>query len=326
MNKRKILVVQQIRHEGTDLIEARDDVEYEILQDPSEAELIAAVKDVHGITVRTTKIPRSVIMAAENLEVVSRHGVGYDAVDVAALTERGIPLTIAVQANAVSVAEQAMMMMLTLSKHTRRFDREIRVRNWAVRNDKTRVPDDLEGKSLLIVGFGRIGKRLAKRAHGFEMNVSVVDPFIDQAEISSAGCTPVAKIDDVLAEVDYVSIHCPRKPDTENLFSTAQFKAMKKSAYLINCARGGLVDEAALHTALTTGEIAAAGLDVFDLEPPEDDNPLLDVENAVFTPHSAGGSHEAMVRSSVGCVQNVLDCFDGTLSPAVVVNREVLKS
>jgi D-3-phosphoglycerate dehydrogenase / 2-oxoglutarate reductase len=320
--RKKVLVVQGLHAEGLKLLAARDDVEPVAHASGDEAGIAAAARDAAAITVRTASITRRVIEAARGLRIVSRHGVGYDAVDVAALTERGIPLAIAVHANMVPVAEHVLFMLLALFKQAAHHDAAARRADWASRwENRSR---ELAGRSLLVIGFGRTGSRVARRALAFEMRVHACDPYIDQELIRRAGCVPVDDFRAALPRMDAVSLNCPLDAETRHLFSHAELGAMKPDAVLVNCARGGIVDEAALYAALAARRIAGAGLDVFETEPSPPDNPLFRLDNVIVSPHIAGVTAESIVRMSVQCAQNVLDCFDGRLDPETVVDRSVL--
>jgi phosphoglycerate dehydrogenase-like enzyme/2-keto-3-deoxy-L-rhamnonate aldolase RhmA len=321
---KKLLVLDRVHDAGLALARARDDIELEVLDEITPERLRAAVAGAHGIVVRTTAIDRELIASAQVLEVVSRHGVGYDGVDVGALTERGIPLTITIDGNAVSVAEHAMAFLLALAKQARRYDANTRSDGWSVRNTVDAV--ELAGRRLLIIGFGRTGSRVAPRAQAFDMEVLACDPYIDQGLIEAAGCTPVADFREVLPDVDAVTVHTPLTEETRGMVGAEAIARMRPTAYLINCARGGIVDEPALAAALRAGNLAGAGLDVFEGEPtpPGRDHPLFGLDNAIVSPHTAGITREAAVRMATGAVRNTLDALDGRLSPEVVVNREVL--
>ncbi|WP_420404700.1 hydroxyacid dehydrogenase [Nisaea sp.] len=321
-NKYHVLVVDTLHEVGQSQFDARDDIETTVLELPSEEELLAHVGKADAIAVRTTKIPRKVIEAAPKLKVVSRHGVGYDSVDVDCLTERGIPLCVAATSNAVSVAEHAMFMILALAKQSVAFDH-------ATRNDNFWIKlgmgaQDIAEKSLLIVGFGRIGSRTAKRALAFDMKVSVLDPYVDDKVIEAAGCTPVSDLDAVLPEMDFVTLHCPKNTETVNMIGKAQLKSMKKTAVLVNTARGGLIDEEALFDALSSGDIASAGLDVFAVEPPKSDHPLFQLDNIIVSPHSAGVTEQSILRMAYQTAENVLNVLDGKANPDVIINKQVL--
>ncbi|MDA0341595.1 MAG: hydroxyacid dehydrogenase [Proteobacteria bacterium] len=325
-NKKRVLVIQQLHPAGMAMLEARDDVEIVVVNSLDEDVIAEAAKDVHGMTVRGARITKRIMDAAPDLMVVSRHGVGYDAVDLNTLNARGIPLCIAIHSNMISVAEQAMAFLLTLAKEVSFYDPITRKNDWAERYPVRGV--DLEGKNLLIVGFGRIGSKVAKRANGFDMKVFAYDPYVDDAVIRAGGAEPISDYNAALGDMDAVLVHCMKTAETTNMFSDAQFKAMKSSAIIVNCARGGIIDEAALYTALTTGEIRSAGLDVLLDEPSPADHPLFTIspEKLVLSPHIAGVTVESMERMATQTVDNVLRVFDGRPDPECVVNTQVLKS
>ncbi|MDF1790592.1 MAG: hydroxyacid dehydrogenase [Thalassobaculaceae bacterium] len=320
-NKKKVLIVGPIHEHGMALLASRDDITFEVV-DTLDPEVIKAhAADAHGIGVRVAKINRLVIDNAPNLQVVSRHGVGYDSVDVDALSERKIPLCIAPRSNAPSVAEQAMMFMLVHAKKMHVLDPMVRAGEWNRRSEVEAF--DLAGRTLLICGLGRIGSRLAKRALAFDMKVFGYDPYIGEDKIRAMGIEPVADFHTVLGECHMVSVHCPRNQETIGLIGKAELAALKPGALVINCARGGIVDEPALLEAVRSGHVVGAGLDVFD-EEPAFEHPFFAESNILMTPHSAGMSLEARQRSSYQTVENILAVFDGNLDPDVVVNKEVL--
>jgi D-3-phosphoglycerate dehydrogenase len=254
--------------------------------------------------------------------VVTRIGVGYDAVDVPALSRRKVPLMVAGAANSPSVAEQALFMMLTLAKRASEMHAMVKDGTWASRLGV--LPFDLYGKTVLIVGFGRIGTRTAKRCLAMEMKVLVYDPYKPASEINAAGCEAVPDLDAALPRADFVTIHCPKTPETIGLFNAARFKQMKPTAYLINTARGGIVDEKALHDALVSGKLAGAGLDVFEIEPPPVGQPLHGLPNVIMAPHVAGVTVEAVDRMSEQTALNILSVLDGEPIRQNVINHDVL--
>jgi len=245
-------------------------------------------------------------------------------VDVEALTARGIPLALAVGANAVSVAEHTMALVLALAKRLFLHDRATRAGRWAVRHELRAA--DIAGSALLIVGLGRIGRLVAPRALAFGMRVHAYDPYVERAIIEASGCVPVADLHAVLPEMDVVTLHCPLTPETAGMIGGRELGLMKGSAFLVNCARGGIVDEPALHDALASGAIAGAGLDVFAAEPVDSANPLFALDNVVTSPHIAGVTAEAAERMAIAAARNVLAAFDGVLGPDAVVNTEVLEA
>jgi D-3-phosphoglycerate dehydrogenase len=321
-SRRKVLLLQSIHDAGLALLQERNDVEIAIASAISEDTLIREVRDAHAIIARATPVTRAMIDAAADLCVVSRHGVGYDSVDVARLTERGIPLAIAIHGNALSVAEHTLYLVLALAKRGFAFDQAVGRGDFDIR--ATLRGADIAGKSLLIVGFGRTGTRVASFARAFDMKVFVYDPYIDQSLIGSAGYSRVDDYFSVLPDMDMVTLHCPLTEETRGMIGGRELDAMRSSAYLVNCARGGIVDEQALCTALESKSIAGAGLDVFESEPLPGDDPLLALDNLITSPHVAGVTLEASIRMATGAAANVLAAFDGTLDPAAVVNSEVL--
>jgi D-3-phosphoglycerate dehydrogenase len=193
---------------------------------------------------------------------------------------------------------------------------------WAYRLGS--LPFDLYGKTVLIIGFGRIGTRTAKRCLAMEMQVLVYDPYKPAADIIAAGCEVVTDLDAALPRADFVSIHCPKTPETVGMFSAARLSLMKPTAYLINTARGGLIDEKALHEALVAGRIAGAGLDVFEQEPPPVGHVLHGLPNVIMAPHVAGVTVEAVDRMSEQTARNLLSALDGEPIRQNVINPDVL--
>ncbi|NCW26355.1 MAG: 3-phosphoglycerate dehydrogenase, partial [Betaproteobacteria bacterium] len=259
--------------------------------------------------------------AAPQLKVIARVGVGYDAIDVPALTRRGIPLMVTGIANSVSVAEQALAFMFAFAKRIHDMNDRVVSHRWMSRFEN--FPVDLFEKTVLVVGCGRIGSRMVKRCLGLEMNTLVYDPFIPQDIIRGLGARPVADLNEALAVADYVSIHCPKSPATVNLFDGRRLAAMKQGAVLINTARGGIVDEAALAAALQAGKLYGAGLDVYESEPPQADNPLLSLPQVISAPHMAGVTWEAWNRMAYTAVKNVLEVLDGKPNHEHTVNPQV---
>jgi D-3-phosphoglycerate dehydrogenase / 2-oxoglutarate reductase len=262
----KVLIIGPFHARGMALLEARDDVDFEIVDGRSEAELADRIRDADAATIRTAPLPAAVIDHAARLKVVSRHGVGYDNVDVAALTAHGIPLAIAADANATAVAEHTLFFMLALAKQALRHDRAVREGNWEIRNRFETV--DLMGRRVLILGYGRIGREVAKRCAAFDMAVTVYDPYVQANVIEEAGYRSVPEFSEVLPETDVLTVHMPLADESRHLIGAAELAALPSHALVINCARGGIFDEDALHAALTSGTIAGAGIDVFEQEPP----------------------------------------------------------
>ena len=325
-NKKKILVTESMSQQGRALLNARDDID--LVEFPnmiSQADFNAKLKEhapVHGVALGGTRFGEPELESSKDMLVVTRIGVGFDAVDVPALSRRKVPLMVAGTANSPSVAECALFMMLTLAKRATEMHSLVRDNRWPDRLGM--LPFDLFGKTILIIGFGRIGSRTAKRCLAMEMNVLVFDPYKPAADIKAAGCEPVADLDAALPHADFVSIHCPKTPETIGMFNADRLKRMKPKAFLINTARGGIVDEAALHAALSSGKLAGAGLDVFEQEPPPAGHALFALPNVIMAPHVAGVTVEAVDRMSEQTARNILSVLDGDPLRQNVINQDVL--
>lgn len=322
-NKRKVMLPNTMGKQGIDLIQSRADIETVIYPtDIKQADLLPMLADCAGIALSVTPFRKAEMDASPAMQVVARIGVGYDAVEVPALTARGVPLMVAGSANSTSVAEQAFHMMIALAKKNRHMDSLVRDGKWAERHID--LPLELAGKTVLIVGFGRIGTRSARRCAAFDMNVLIYDPYVDAAVIDKAGYQAVKDLDAALPGADFVSIHCPKNPETIGLFNAARIGRMKKGAFIVNTARGGIIDEPALHAALTSGHIAGAGLDVFETEPAPVNNTLLTLPNVIAAPHMAGVTVEAVAGMALVTAQNILSVLDGNPTRDNVINKEVL--
>jgi D-3-phosphoglycerate dehydrogenase len=325
-NKKKVLITESFSQQGRALFKDRDDIELvefpNMISAPDFEVMLKQQAPVHGVALGATRFGEPELEASQDMRVVTRIGVGYDAVDVPALSRRKVPLMVAGTANSPSVAEQALFMMLTLAKRAVEMHALVKEGNWGTRLGK--LPFDLYGKTLLIIGFGRIGTRTAKRCLAMEMNVLVYDPYKSAEEIKAAGCEPVADLDAALPRADFVSIHCPKTSETVGMFNAARLRRMKATAYLINTARGGIIDEPALHDALVSGRLAGAGLDVFEQEPPPVGHSLFELPNVIIAPHVAGVTREAVDRMSEQTARNILSALDGEPIRQNVINQDVL--
>jgi D-3-phosphoglycerate dehydrogenase len=311
-----VLVAGKLHLSGIALLKSAPGISYDYVEEVSEPSYAPLIAKADGLVIRTQPLSASTVARAERLKIVSRHGVGYDAIHVPSLNERGIALAIIGDVNSVSVAEHAMMLLLAAAKRTVRADRSVREGIWNWRNRLEAC--ELSGKRLLILGYGRIGRHLARLAAAFDMEVRAHDPFLEELGWPQG---PVAYVTDLragLAWADAVSVNVPKAE--RPLIGPAELAAMKPTAILVNTARGGVVDEGALVAALQDGRIAAAGIDVFYEEPPRSENPLLRLDNVVLTPHIAGLTAECGERMAISSVQNVLDFFAGRIDPALVVN------
>jgi D-3-phosphoglycerate dehydrogenase len=321
--KKKLLLPETMARTGWELARSRADVDAvpfsPIAPNPEFRRLL---HDAEGVALTSTPLSAGDIEAAPRLRAVGRIGVGYDAVDVAALSARGIPLMTCGTDNSPTVAEYALFMMLSLAKGAT-MDQLPRQGRWSERYNF--LPTELLGKTLLIVGFGRIGTRIAKRCLGMDMTVEVYDPYVSAESVRAAGCKPVADLDAALPRADFVTLHCPKTKETAGMFDAARIARMKPGARLINTARGGIVDEPALYAALASGKLAGAGIDVFSPEPPLTDHPLFTLKNVIVAPHMAGNSRESLDRKAVTVVRNLLSVLDGAPRTEYVVNPESLQ-
>lgn len=297
----RILIADPIHEHAQSLLASRPGFEVAVATGLSEAELTGRIGDYDGIIVRSkTRITSAAISAGQRLKVIGRAGIGVDNIDVAAATERGIVVLNTPDANATTTAELALAHLLSLSRHLPQADRSMRAGEW---QPGKFVGTELAGKSVGVIGFGTIGRIFARRCLALKMQVLAYDPFVTPEIIEQVGAEPVT-LDALLARADYVSLHCPLTEGTRNLIGAERFMQMKAGARLINCARGGLVDEAALGEALQSGRLAGAALDVYAHEPPRD-SPLLTLDSVVLTPHLGASTKEAQQAVSVKIVEDV---------------------
>jgi len=317
-----VLFINPIHTDGVALIEARDDVTYEVMEDPSLENIAARIPDADAAIIRNSRIDQQAIQRAGKLKVLSRHGVGFDNIDVDALTDSKIPLAVIGEANSPTVVEHTMAMILSLAKDLKSYEKSVRSGNWQDR-DVLRA-FDLAGKTLLVIGFGRIGTRIAPVAAAFGMNIIVADPNIPERVVRGLGYRYAADFHDVLGDADIITLHLPGSFDGSPRFGEAEFTAMRDGVIVVNCARGSLIDEDVLYQALSSGKVRSAGVDVMRQEPPPDDHPLFTLDNVIFTNHIAASTAECFVRMGMTAAQNALDAIDGKLDPFYVVNQEVL--
>jgi len=276
-----------------------------------------------GLIVRGTPVDEALLARAGHLKVVCRHGVGYDLVDVPALTRRGIALMITPEANAASVAEHALMLMLGIARNVVPVSAAVRRGEWRVAGQSSTF--ELGGRKVLILGFGRIGTRVARLCTAFGMRVMVHDPYLPAGTIRGAGYEAVVDRDAGLAQADIVTMHVPANDATRGMVDATFLARMKAGAVLINTARGTLVDEPALEEALRSGHLAAAGLDVLRVEPMVQGHSLVAVEKLIVTPHVAASTAEGLRRMAWDSAGNVIDFLAGRVDRDAVVNVEVLK-
>jgi D-3-phosphoglycerate dehydrogenase / 2-oxoglutarate reductase len=323
MAKKTILLPSTMSQAGWHAVRARADIEAVPFDlSIASADFHALLTNAAGVGLSLTPFGAAELRAGHDVEVVARHGVGYDMIDVPALTRARVPLMITGVANSPSVAEHALYLMLELAKRGAAFHAMAAQNRWGERM-KQALPVDLFEKTVLIVGFGKIGSRLAKMCLALGMQVCIYDPYVDAAKINAAGCRAELNLNEALALADFVSINCPKTQETNGMVGEAQFARMKATAFIVNTARGGVIEETALHAALTTGRIAGAGLDVLKREPPDVHNPLLKLPNVVLAPHMAGVTRESLDRMAIAMVNNILSALDGRPDMDNVVNKEI---
>ena len=318
-----VLISGKIHPDGIALLCARAGVTVEQMEKDDATAFVARLPEADALLIRTAPLPSAAVEKASRLRIVSRHGVGYDNLPLALLTARRVPVTVIGNAGSVAVAEHTLYAMLALAKQGFRFDRAVRDGDWNLRNRLS--PGDLEGRTLFILGLGRIGREVARRAAAFDMRILGYDPAIDDDTLAGLNMTRVADWRAALAEADFVTLHVPRSPATDGMIGARELASMKPTAFLINAARGGLVDEAALVAALAKGTIAGAAIDTLEAEPPLPDHPLLKSDRVLLSPHIAGLSQNAARRISLAAAANILAALDGTLDPTLVINPEVLR-
>ena len=309
---KKILIIQPIHQEGIKLLQSNSEYEFEVVENIEINFLKNKIKNCDGVSIRTAKLSGDIIEAANNLKIISRHGVGYDNIDLKVSKQKNITLAITATANAVAVAEHVMFMILNISKRGNMYDDTVKSGKF---NERNKLPKTVElwNKNILIAGFGRIGQALIKRCLGFEMNVFVYDPYVSKEFIEKEGGTKVEDLSEASKDMDAISLHIPLNNETKNIVNYELLKSMKKNCIIINAARGGIVNEVDLDRALNEDLIFGAGLDVFETEPPIENNPLLQNKKVFLSPHTAAFTEECMTRMGKETVQNIFDFFDGNL-------------
>ena len=319
--RKKVLIVQPIHQSGVELLEREVDIV--LASNTSVKTVCKEIKGIHGAIVRTAPFTREIIESADKLEVIGRHGVGVDNIDIKAASERRIPVVYTPNANMVSVAEHTIGFILALTKRLLISDKATREGNFAIREECAAI--DLEGKILGIIGLGRVGSTLAKKCKAaFNMKVIVYDPYLSSQKAKEMEVTLSHNLPKLLKESDIVSIHTPLTKETEGLIGEEELKLMKPTAFLINIARGGIVNEKALAKALKEKWIAGAATDVFSKEPPEPNNPLYKAENIILSPHMAALTKECVIRMATTVARGVLDVLRGD-KPEYIANLDLLK-
>ncbi len=317
--KPKVLITEQIHQRGWDLLAGK--VEAVPWGGQMAEPLEQALEGVQGVIVRVARFPGETIRGATQLKIVAKHGVGYDNIDVPAATACGVIVTNTPTANSQSVAEHALTLLLAVARRIGESCRDIALRSMRAQNVYQGI--ELSGKALGIVGLGSSGLRLATMAaRGLDMRVIGFDPY---KHPWPDGIERAPDVGAMLAEADFVSIHVPLTKETRNLLGQAALARMKPTAVLVNTARGGIVDEAALAVAIRSGRLAGAGLDVVVDEPLRPDHPLAGIPNVILTPHVAGVTEEGMMNMAVTAAEDVLRVLRGE-RPKYPVNPEALES
>ena len=320
----KIALIGKIHEDGLQILE-KEKVNILEINNLDENSLIEKLKDIDGIVLRTAKLNSKVLSECSKLKIIVRHGVGYDNVDLKYLNNNNIALGITFTSNAVSVAEHVLTLFLYLTKNLHLSDQLTRNGKF---QDKFNLPNffELYKKNILILGFGRIGQEVAKRCLGFESNVYVYDPFVDNQYIINNNCIPVGKQEGYKI-ADYITIHLPLNEKTKNLISLEEFTLFKKNLILVNTARGGIINEKELFNALKEKKIAGAGLDVFENEPPPKNHPLFNLDNIVLSPHNAALTLECRKRMAIESCETVIYFLNKNkkLNDNNIVNKDFVK-
>ncbi len=292
---KKILISDKLADAGINYLNEQDGIQIHIDTGMTPEQLCDVIGDYDALLIRSdTKATADVIRAGKNLKVIGRAGIGVDNIDIPAASEQGVIVMNTPDANATTTAELAIAHIFSLSRNLPAANQSLRAGKW---ERSKLVGAEVSHKTIAILGFGTIGRIVARKANGLNMRVIAYDPFVTPDIFADCGAEPVS-LEELVAQADYLTLHCPMMDKTRGIIGTEQLKNMKKSARLINCARGGLIDEAALYDALKSGEIAGAALDVFEQEPPKD-SPLFELDNIVFTPHLGASTREAQVAVSV---------------------------
>ena len=316
----EVLLTEQINFAGIKFLQENG---LQVLQATSIRDIGTLIKECDGLIVRAAKITASLLDKSKKLKVVGRYGSGYDNVDIRKCNEKGIALVNVPYANTVSVAEYVIGAILTLAKDFSGADKSVRTGEWTnYRFNKKTI--EVANKVLGIVGMGQIGKEISRKAiQGLNMHVKAYDPFINKQQAEELGITLVSAVDELMEQSDFVTLNVPLTKNTQNFIGLEELKKMKKTSFLINASRGGIIIQRDLFYALENRIISGACLDVFDIEPPNIDEPLLKLENVLFSPHIAGLAEDADARLAKTVAQQVVKVLNGEV-PDFIVNRELL--
>lgn len=324
MNERPVFFVPEPRHPMPllrELLEPHGEVRVGGEEKWQEEDLVRGAADWDAILVTSReRVTERVIQAGTRLKIVAKFGVGVENIDIPAATRAGIPVTNCPGSNAIAVAEAALGLMLAAERRIPQYMRQLHGGAW---REVLKDSRELTGETFGIVGFGNVGREFARLLRGFDGRIVATDPYVAEDVMRAGGAEPVA-LDTLTRESDVISLHCSLTPETRGMFDAARFRMMKPDAVILNCARGPVINEGDLVAALREGVIGAAGLDVFEMEPPSKENPLFSLDNAVVTPHLAGSTHLAHERVFKTSAENILRAIRGEkVIPESLQNPEV---
>lgn len=301
-----VLIPDQVHPSAIDVLKAVPEIAYTAPGQMSRADLIAAVPEADALIIRSaSKVDAEVLTAAAKLKLIARAGVGVDNVDVPTATSRGVVVMNTPDGNTISTAEHTFGLMLALARHIPQGHASMREGKW---DRKSFTGVELRNKTLGVVGFGRIGRALARRALAFDMRVVAYDPYVTTDYASGLGVTLVT-LDELFAQSDFISLHTLLTDDTRNLIGRANIAKMKKGVRIVNAARGALINDADLAEAIKSGQVAGAALDVYATEPPPADHPLIGLPGVIHTPHLAASTDDAQITVAVEAAQLIVDAL-----------------
>ena len=310
----KVLVADAINEKGIENLKEVADVTVDTSITPEE--LVNTINEYHAIIVRSrTKVTREVIEQADNLKIIARAGVGVDNIDLDAATEKGIMVVNSPESTSITVAEHTMGLLLSMARKLTIADKSVKEGKW---EKKKFMGVELRNKTLGVIGMGRIGSQVVNRCKAFEMDAVAYDPYLPE-EVAKQMGVELTDLETVLKKADFITIHVPLTPETKHLISTLEFELMKDTAFITNCARGGIIDEDALYDALKNDKIGGAALDVYESEPPAEDSKLFELDNIVLTPHIAASTKEAQRDAAIIVADEIIDLFKGG-TPKNVLN------
>ncbi len=314
----KIAIIEEFHKAGLELLDKHKDFNYEIINDASEENLIKKLPEFDGCTLRLSKLNSKILQNCKKLKVISRHGVGYDNVDIDFLKKNNITLLITSNANHVAVVEHTMYMILSIAKGIVSHDKA--VRDGSFKKGISKIETfEISNKEILIIGCGRVGKSLVKKLQSFNMNIKIYDPYVDTKIITKLGGIKVDNLNESIQNADIITLHIPLNKNTKNLINITNLSLMKKNTILINTSRGGIVNEKDLDVALKKNMIFGAGLDVFEEEPLDQKSPLIKNKKILLSPHSATFTNECKIRMSKLTIQNIIDFFEKKMDKSMVV-------